>query len=235
MSPKLHIIDPCPESWDTMAGGERSRYCERCNLHVHNLEMMSATEVEQLLRVHNGRICGRGYQGTNGNLMLGTRPRRVSRVLVVALTAAMSVAIAPAQTLAAEQPTQSQRKREAGITIAISDATGAAISGAKITLESLLTGEVFRGATDNAGRWKAGGVPPGPYKLQISAVGFNNSESEVNLASNTEITRVLSVVATMGIVVQVAEVEPLARAEGSVVQIDPLPLLSNRKQGKHRP
>ena len=234
MAPKLRIIAPCPETWDIMAGDERSRFCERCNLHVHNFEAMSTAEVEILLREHKGRICGRGYQGRDGNLVLPMRPRRVSRVLVSALTAAMSVAIAPAQTPAPEQPTQSQRKAEASLTIAIRDAIGAPIAGAKISLESLVTGDVFRGATDSVGRWKAEGVPPGPYKLQVSAVGFNSNESEVNLTPNAEITRVLSVGATIGIVVEVAEVEPSSRAEGPVMQINPLPLLPNPKQQKRK-
>lgn len=40
-----------------MTGDDKRRFCEHCNLHVHNLSAMSAKERERLIASTGGRVC----------------------------------------------------------------------------------------------------------------------------------------------------------------------------------
>lgn len=51
------IEKPCPASWDAMQGDEKKRYCERCQLHVHNLSAMTPSEQREVLALGTGRKC----------------------------------------------------------------------------------------------------------------------------------------------------------------------------------
>ena len=60
----LDVIDvktPCPASWESMRGDDRTRYCVGCGLHVHNLSAMTRPEAEGLLATcaSAGRLCVR--------------------------------------------------------------------------------------------------------------------------------------------------------------------------------
>ncbi|WP_395718263.1 hypothetical protein [Prosthecobacter sp.] len=51
------IEKPCPASWDKMKGDEKKRYCEHCQLHVHNLSAMTPKEQHEVLSPGNTRKC----------------------------------------------------------------------------------------------------------------------------------------------------------------------------------
>ena len=54
------------------------------------------------------------------------------------------------------------------------DPQGAVIPGAKVTATQIGTGTVFTTTTDNSGLFRFNLIPPGEYKVQISAQGFNS-------------------------------------------------------------
>jgi len=54
----------------------------------------------------------------------------------------------------------------------ITDPTGAAVSGAQITIRSTSTGSVRQVATDSAGLYSVGPLNPGSYTVLITQVGF---------------------------------------------------------------
>ena len=242
MSPKLRMIAPCSANWEGMIGDDRSRYCEHCNLQVHNFSAMSASEVEQLLREHDGRICGRGFQEEDGSVAMGARPRLMTRLLVSALSAAISIGVAPAQTIPHDQVRQSQQEADASVTITVTDVTGAVVPKAQVTLRSLDGKFITRGVTDQSGVWRAKGFVSGTYNLRVNAVGFAENESELTLASDTGLVKILHLQihtpeVPMGVCVQqepISEVQPSSSAERSLVQIQPLPLLRPPEQRKHR-
>ncbi|QOV91826.1 hypothetical protein [Humisphaera borealis] len=83
---QLRIETPCPASWDAMTGDNRSRFCQACQLQVHDLTAMPREEAERLVCEAAGRLCVRmavqmtatpiatspvGYQSS-----LRTRPRK---------------------------------------------------------------------------------------------------------------------------------------------------------------
>lgn len=47
--PPLRIESPCPKNWDGMTGDDKRRFCENCQLHVHNLSAMSGEERAQFV------------------------------------------------------------------------------------------------------------------------------------------------------------------------------------------
>lgn len=55
-----------------MKGNDRKRFCDQCNLHVHNLSAMSPRQI-QTLALTPGRRCVAYLQTEDGNIR--TRPR----------------------------------------------------------------------------------------------------------------------------------------------------------------
>jgi len=53
----FRIAKPCPKKWDDMSGDAKRRFCEHCQLHVHNLSAMSGREREELVAKSEGRLC----------------------------------------------------------------------------------------------------------------------------------------------------------------------------------
>ncbi len=51
------IEKPCPMKWDDMQGDEKRRFCEQCQLHVHNLSAMTPKEQGDLLAPGAGWRC----------------------------------------------------------------------------------------------------------------------------------------------------------------------------------
>ena len=69
---------------------------------------------------------------------------------------------------------------EASISGVVSDATGSAIAGASVKIESVETGGVRSLVTDLAGRYDAPLLPVGSYKLTVEKTGFR-SESKTGI------------------------------------------------------
>src|SRR5687768_15535544 len=51
------ISQPCFQHWSAMAGDDKRRFCDHCQLHVHNLTAMSAAEQQTLLSQRGTRQC----------------------------------------------------------------------------------------------------------------------------------------------------------------------------------
>ncbi len=51
------IQKPCPASWEGMQGDEKRRFCEHCQLHVHNLSAMTPKEQVAVLEEPGDRKC----------------------------------------------------------------------------------------------------------------------------------------------------------------------------------
>lgn len=55
----IQIKSPCTENWDQMTSHGKSRFCEKCQLHVHDVDSMSLDEVQQLVASSKDRLCVR--------------------------------------------------------------------------------------------------------------------------------------------------------------------------------
>ncbi len=67
---RVAIASPCAMDWHAMPGDDRRRFCNRCQLHVHDLSAMTAAEAEALLRAAGqGRLCVRLHRRADGKVM----------------------------------------------------------------------------------------------------------------------------------------------------------------------
>lgn len=51
------ISEPCERDWNSMQGDACRRFCDHCQLHVHNLSAMTKEERLLLLSKRQGRVC----------------------------------------------------------------------------------------------------------------------------------------------------------------------------------
>jgi hypothetical protein len=107
--------------------------------------------------------------------------------MCVAMCAALCICVGPAF---------AQTSSTGALTGVITDPSGAVISGATVTLTSLGTGEARTVTTDASGNYKFALLPPGNYKLSVSASGFKTDEVPsvtVNVTETPELNRTLQV------------------------------------------
>src|SRR5688500_10346242 len=92
---EFKLSSPCPVSWESMIGGNKSRYCGQCRLNVYNLVEMSREEVAEVVRSAGGRFCGRMYVRPDRTATLRDCPRggfrkRLRRALMVTAVLALA-------------------------------------------------------------------------------------------------------------------------------------------------
>jgi hypothetical protein len=85
------LKQPCSVAWDKWPEGEKVRFCNQCNLNVHNLSGMSDEEVKDLLANKNERVCIFMYQRRDGTVVTDNCPvvLRAVRNRIKATTAAL--------------------------------------------------------------------------------------------------------------------------------------------------
>ncbi|MFT3709304.1 MAG: hypothetical protein QM817_16820 [Archangium sp.] len=69
MALQLQIASPCSESWASMRGDERRRFCQQCKLNVFNVSELTEPEVRALFLKSEGRVCGRIYRRRDGTVL----------------------------------------------------------------------------------------------------------------------------------------------------------------------
>ena len=117
------------------------------------------------------------------------------------------------------------------ITGNVSDATGAVLANAKITMTGS-TGQTLRAASNNAGEYSFGGLIPGTYSVRIEAKGFKTTqltlEVKVDNAANgsakLEIGQESTVVEVQGSSLQVNTEQATVQGVLTASQIENLPV-----------
>jgi hypothetical protein len=69
--PLLRVRVPCSEEWDAMAEDGRGRFCNVCNMHVHDVSRMTEHEARELLAARASRVCVRFLSDAEGNVLYG--------------------------------------------------------------------------------------------------------------------------------------------------------------------
>jgi len=241
MAPKnflnnITIPSPCTADWDSMIGNDRVRFCEHCNLDVHNLSLMTRSQAQRLVARSNGRLCVRYHQDPAGQpLTLPVRQklhrigRRVSKIAAGAFSATLSVTSAVAQNSASPQsgnsnpPTATQASARwalsSSIAGTITDQNGAVIPGATISISNERLS--LYASTGINGQFRIDSLESGVYKIRIEAPGFAADETGgVYLQPNGEarVDRTLSV-ATIEETVEVESRETVMM--GSISMVSP--------------
>ena len=68
----------------------------------------------------------------------------------------------------------------------VTDATGAALGAAAITVKSLDTGALFKTRSDGAGKFTVSALPSGNYEIDVRAAGFQGQVQRFRL-TNSEV------------------------------------------------
>jgi hypothetical protein len=218
MAPKnflnnMTIPSPCTADWNSMIGNEQVRFCEHCNLDVHNLTLMTRNQAERLVSRSNGRLCVRYHYDPAARPLslpvvqkLHRISRRVSQIAAGAFSATLSITSAVAQTSTGSQtryvdvPTATQPitrwTARSSIVGTITDQNEALIPNATIFLSNTDLRVALYASTGLDGQFKIDNLQEGTYKLRIEAPGFAAEEvNGVYLQPNREarVDRSLSV------------------------------------------
>ena len=134
-----------------------------------------------------GRTCGYSSSQFRCSLPLGnfrckmsaSRPSigmLVPRVLIHAAVLLASISDLSAQTTVGT----------GSVVGTVSDASGAVISGARVTISNVATGQFISVTTTSSGSFNSGALIPGNYKALVAARGFRSAEATISvLVGNT--------------------------------------------------
>ena len=204
---RLAIASPCPESWQAMSGGERTRFCLRCQKHVYDLATLEAREVEALIEATQGRLCARITRDRSGRMITREpdappfqRPadasvRRTSPVVAAVITAIVGLtgagwAEAPIPAPVAAVPAAPDLAHPSGPGGAVLDGQvvddqGFPLPGVTVVLRHSEEGWRFVAVTDAQGRFQFRDVPSGIYDVEAELEGFD-FEAAAGLALGPE-------------------------------------------------
>lgn len=192
-STQLRIASPCTQDWDSMIGNDRVRFCEHCQLSVHNLDLASRKQVRRLIARSGDRLCISYSEPAPRRVptipFLHKIGRRTSALAAGAVTATLGISSAVAA--ASSSKPSALRHEVASVTRVvdrfagsgggtlkgtITDSQGAVVAGASVTLTNTTTGDQRRTTTGDDGRYTFTEVEPGTYNLKIEGVAFATSE-----------------------------------------------------------
>ncbi len=66
----------------------------------------------------------------------------------------------------------------------VTDASGKAVAGARVTVRNLATGQPAETQTDSAGHYEARDLAPGDYEVSVAAEGFRTSAAKASLMAS---------------------------------------------------
>lgn len=234
MAPKhflnnVTIPSPCSADWNQMIGNDQVRFCEHCNLDVHNLSQMTRNQAQRLVAKANGRLCVRYHFDPAGRpltLPVGQKlhriGRRVSRIAAGAFTATLSITSAVAQqSVSSQSPgsnppnatqTNTRWSLNSSIVGTITDPNGAVIAGATISISNeQLPGPMYA-STDFNGQFKIDSLESGYYTIRVEAPGFAaNDDGGIYVQPNSETRADRSM--------QVAEIEATVEVQGEETRV----------------
>lgn len=91
----IRVATPCRADWSQMTGDDRVRACGECNKNVYNLSELTREEAEALIVAHDGKLCVRYYQRTDGTILLadcqvGIAAKRKRRIVAAGAAALLA-------------------------------------------------------------------------------------------------------------------------------------------------
>lgn len=211
-APQLRITSPCEVDWDSMIGNDRVRFCEHCQLTVHNIDRASRKQIKRLVARSNGRLCVNYRQPVSQKLpapILYKINRRTSVIAASAFSATLSISTAiaaggnlkhtalPDEFAFATRPGDYVSATGTGRLFGfVFDPNGAVIMGASVSLTNAETNDVSYSNTSGTGEYRFEGVMPGTYHLKVTQTGFATSDVPnlvIRANDNNRIDQTLSI------------------------------------------
>lgn len=189
----LNVASPCPVSWESMTGDDRSRMCGQCERRIYNISRMSSAEAYELITGSSDRVCVRLFRRADGKVMTSDCPKGLAacRKRIAAFAgAAFAALLGLFSVSSAQRPSfnDSQGTRsETSVTIPIvqgtvKDPTGVPIPSAtvKITTSS---GKVLTAATNQKGHFRlmSSLLDRGRNRISIEANYFHTYKDEFSI------------------------------------------------------
>ncbi len=105
----------------------------------------------------------------------------------------------------------------------VSDANGAIVVGATVSIKSLATGREVKVVTDQTGGYSAVGLPPGRYAIEVGQASFKTVKQDVTLevaqSANLDFTLTAGAVTeTVTVTADIPQVDTGSSALGNVIQ-----------------
>lgn len=190
---RVRVVSPCDESWNEMRGNDEVRFCSHCAKSVHNLSEMTRRDAEQLVAKSKGRLCIRYATRADRKIITASDfrslhkiTRRASRIAAGAFSAALTLTTAAAQSSTPQSATNEATVEVvsdkinapqipvggARLTGVITDPSGAAIPGVKVTVTDD-SGAVRTASTDENGNYEIETLPDGVFTVDVEgSYGF---------------------------------------------------------------
>lgn len=210
---QLRIVSPCSVPWDSMVGNDRVRFCEHCQLSVHNIDFASRKQIRRLIARSGARICVSYRQP-----QIATPPvapvlykigRRTSVIAASAFSATLSISSAMGASPSLKSASlHNQLAVAASVQDPVStsgngrlygyvfDPNGAALPGASVLLRNSATNDPLYTMTSGSGEYRFEGLKPGTYQLTVNSRGFDSQNVPnilVHADDNSRIDQTLSI------------------------------------------
>ncbi len=234
----ITVTSPCLADWDQMTGNDQIRFCEHCNLKVHNISELTYSRAARLVARSQGRLCLRYYRDSQGAAITKQATgkmhqigRRASRLAAGAFSATLSLCTAVAQSSERLQSNSSYSAQAltdklafaSSIVGTITDPNGAVIAGASVSIASNENFSLFT-STNDEGVFRFDAVAAGRYSLRVTAPGFAPNQANgvfVEANAETRIDRSLSL-AVLEAEVEIVSESVIVGGAGFVSPDDPM-------------
>lgn len=188
---QIRIASPCDVDWDSMIGNDRVRFCEHCQLTVHNVDSITKKQLRRLIARSGDRLCVNYQQPAppvSPPPILYKIGRRTSVIAASAFSATLSIssvvaAANPKPPSVPNQPAVATRVANAFVAAGYGKMFGVVVKpngdpiiGANVKLLGPEGNEMFGSFSATNGRYQIEGIEPGTYKLTVSARGFDTTE-----------------------------------------------------------
>ena len=210
---QLRIASPCTVDWDSMIGNDRVRFCEHCQLKVHNIDFASKKQIKRLIARSRGRLCVNYLAPAPQkppSPILYKIGRRTSVIAASAFSATLGISSVVAAGANLKQTVLRQETSyAASVANPVSatsgvgrlygfvfDPSGGAVNGASVMLVNSETGESFYSTTSGNGQYQIEGVTPGTYGLRVMIRGFDTSDVPnivIRAGDNSRLGQTLSI------------------------------------------
>lgn len=212
----IRVAKPCPVSWDSMRGDDRTRNCDECALTVYNIAGMTTAEAASLIVGREDRLCVRLHRRLDGTVVTRDCPKglaayrkRVGKIVGSAFAAFIGLfTAAPAQmvSLNDSQGTVTESFVEVPMVQGVvKDANGAVIADARIEIITS-DGRTLVKKADRQGRFKivANSLLAGRDSITIDALGFRPFKDDFSIRRRQMID--YDVMLQVGVMVGIVEI-----------------------------